>query len=196
MPVSRRRKPKQPRRPRRSGNPAVLAKSAPPPPSPPIPVRQPTGPAAEARQWLLLNLEGRPTLEATHRKVAFFERVREYALALPGDARELRDLAELMQAYPAPRPGSYPVVPIEGGDPAEDIVDVLAEVLDEREQELAGVGVVGFGEEPPEPDWTGEQAAARDVALDQADSAEFVREVIDTAGFWLRSAAEDDSGEN
>lgn len=140
---------------------------------------------------MLVNLERRPALDATHRKVAFFERVRTYVESLPADAQELRDLAALMETYPAPAPGDYPVVPIEGGDPQEDIADVLMEVLDDKEQELAGVGTISIGEEPPEPDWTSEHDEARDAALGQADPAEFIREMIATAGSWLRIAAED-----
>jgi hypothetical protein len=192
MPVSRRRKPKKPPRVRRTpGNPAVRATGVPPAAPRPQPAARTDG----AREWLLINLDGRPELDATHRKTAFFDRVREHVRSLPADAQELRDLAALMDTYPAPAPDRCPMIPIEGGDPDEDIADVLMEVLNSQEEELAGVAAIYPGDELPEPDWTGEQAAARDAALDETDPAEFVREVIATAGSWLRLAAEDASAD-
>jgi hypothetical protein len=142
---------------------------------------------AEARQWLALNLAPLPELNAAHRQVEFFNRVRSHVEALPDNAPELLDLVGLMSRHPGPEPDRYPVVSIDGGD-EDDVVDVLMEVLSQWEQDRAsGPGILP-GEEPPEPEST-DPADEEDVGLDQADPAEFIRELIRTAEAWLRAEA-------
>jgi hypothetical protein len=143
---------------------------------------------AEAREWLALKLAPLPELNATHRQVEFFNRIRSHVAALPDDAPELLDLVGLMTRHPGPEPDRYPVVPIDGGD-EDDVVDVLMEVLSQWEQDrTSGPGILP-GEEPPEPGSTDPADEDEDVGLNQADPAEFIRELIRTAQAWLRTEA-------